>query len=333
MLACSKFEIMKLLKLLEWRGISRTWYSTQTGKQILLTKYENLKNKCLKIDTFDQKINPKGVFSNNEICLQDIDVYGFDYDYTLAYYNVSLYRLIFDLAKDYLIVHHKYPVGLKNVDYLPHFPIRGLHLDIKKGWLMKIDSYQNLQLGTVYHGMNEISNFEVIKNYGGRRFNVEDIGFSQSSPNFHHFVDLFCLPEICLLACTFQYMLDKRIKYQPEYIFQDVHDSVNSIHRNFSLHRSIVQSIDDYLLPIKEDNSKLKEFLSRLQKNGKKVFLITNSPYWFVNFGMQSLCGEDWSKMFDLIICSARKPQFFNSQSKPFRKFNIKVRTNFQSLY
>ncbi|CAF0919650.1 unnamed protein product [Brachionus calyciflorus] len=300
-------------------------YSTSTSKEILLLKYENLKKKCLKIVSFDDKIERKGVFANNEISLKDIDVYGFDYDYTLAYYNVSLYRLIFNLAKDYLIEHHKYPVGLKSTEYLPHFPIRGLHLDIKKGWLMKIDSYHNLQLGTVYHGMNSIPNEEVLKTYGGKRFSIEDIGFSQTSPNFHHFVDLFCLPEICLLACTFQYLIDRGINFRPEYIFHDVHDSVNSIHRNFALHRSITQSIDDYLLQVREENSKVKEFLYRLQKNGKKVFLITNSPYWFVNFGMQSLCGSDWTSLFDLIICSARKPQFFTSKSKPFRRFNIKT--------
>jgi hypothetical protein len=34
--------------------------------------------------------------------------------------------------------------------YRPGMGARGLHLDIKRGWLMKVDSYHNIQLGTVY---------------------------------------------------------------------------------------------------------------------------------------------------------------------------------------
>lgn len=115
-------------------------------------------------------------------------------------------------------------------------------------------------------------------------------------------------------------------------MFQDVREGINHIHRNQLLHKKIVQSIDDYLLPIKDDSSStqpssiyIKEFLTRLSKSGKKVFLITNSPYWFVNFGMQSLCGMDWTNLFDLIICNARKPDFFTSKSKTFRKFNMRT--------
>jgi hypothetical protein len=40
---------------------------------------------------------------------------------------------------------------------------------------------------------------------------------------------------------------------------------------------------------------------------------------------MQSLCGEDWQDLFDMIICNARKPHFFMSKTKPFRKFNIRT--------
>lgn len=148
-------------------------------------------------------------------------------------------------------------------------------------------------------------------------------------------MDLFCHPEISLVASTFQYFLDRNIHFTPEYIFQDIKESVDSIHRNHLLHRHIVQSIEDYLLPTAEDhgngdylNSSLhiKEFLTRLNKSGKNLFLITNSPFWFVNFGMSSLCGNDWANLFDLIICNARKPYFFTSKSKPFREFN--PRTN-----
>jgi len=179
--------------------------------------------------------------------------------------------------------------------------------------------------------MNSVDKEDVIKFYGSTRLNIDDSGYTQSSSTFHHFVDLFCLPEICLLACTFQYFLDKGIDFTPEYVFQDVREAVNSIHRSQLLHKHIVQSIDDYLLPIKDQCSStsssiyIKEFLARLKQHNKNVFLITNSPFWFVNFGMQSLCGSDWMDLFDLVICNARKPYFFTSKSKPFRQYNLKT--------
>lgn len=43
--------------------------------------------------------------------------------------------------------------------------MRGLHYDIEKGLLMKIDSFLQIQLGTVYRGLTPVSNEEVIKLY------------------------------------------------------------------------------------------------------------------------------------------------------------------------
>jgi HAD superfamily 5'-nucleotidase-like hydrolase len=298
-------------------------------RESILNSYNKYKTICNTLEIERDLVNPKGVFCNNEIDLKDIQVYGFDYDYTLAYYNVHLYNLIFNLARDILIEQFKYPNEIKNLDYLAHFPIRGLHLDKRKGWLMKIDSYHNIQLSSVYYGMNQVDPDEIIKFYGGLRLNIDDIGYTQSSTTLHQYVDLFCLPEISLLASTMQYFLDKNIHFNPEYIFIDVKSAVNTLHRSQILHKNIVQSIDDYLVPINDSPSSssiyVKEFLQRLNKNGKNTFLITNSPYWFVNFGMQSLLGSDWTNLFDLIICNARKPDFFVSKTKPFRHFNIKT--------
>jgi hypothetical protein len=37
-----------------------------------------------------------------------------------------------------------------NFCYRSGMGVRGLHLEIKRGWLMKVDSYHSIQLGTVY---------------------------------------------------------------------------------------------------------------------------------------------------------------------------------------
>ncbi len=48
-------------------------------------------------------IDSRSVFCNSELSLSDIDVYGFDYDYTLARYNQSVEKFIHDSAKKILV--------------------------------------------------------------------------------------------------------------------------------------------------------------------------------------------------------------------------------------
>lgn len=181
--------------------------------------------------------------------------------------------------------------------------------------------------------MTQVPDCEVAKFYAGMRLNIDDIGHTQTGIHLHHFVDLFCLPELSLLSSLTQYFIDKEIHFNPEYVFADIRGAVETLHRNQILHSNIVLSIEDYLLPnspmeAENNNSTpsssifIKEFLQRLIANKKNVFLITNSPYWFVNHGMSSLCGPDWANLFDLVICNARKPDFFTSKNKPFREFN-----------
>lgn len=47
--------------------------------------------------------DPEAIFANNELSLQEIEVYGFDYDYTLATYTPKLHELIFTLGKEALV--------------------------------------------------------------------------------------------------------------------------------------------------------------------------------------------------------------------------------------
>lgn len=51
---------------------------------------------------------------------------------------------------------------------MPGFAIRGLHYDIEKGLLLKLDSFLQIQLGSVYRGLTPVSDAEVLRLYRSR---------------------------------------------------------------------------------------------------------------------------------------------------------------------
>ena len=64
-------------------------------------------------------------------------------------------------------------------------------------------------------------------------------------------------------------------------------------------------------------------YLERLVDAGKKLFVITNSPFETVDKGMSYMVGGGWREFFDVIIVQAGKPHFFTNNGMPFREFNV----------
>lgn len=52
-------------------------------------------------------LNSSTVYANNEVSLSEVDIYGFDYDYTLALYSNALNTMIYNTARSFLIEHFK----------------------------------------------------------------------------------------------------------------------------------------------------------------------------------------------------------------------------------
>lgn len=97
-----------------------------------------------------------------------MQVYGFDYDYTLACYKPQLEDLLYNLAREMLVKRFRYPDDILDLEYEPNFAVRGLHYDVEKGLLVKLDSFLQLQLGSVYRGRTKVEADEVLKLYHNR---------------------------------------------------------------------------------------------------------------------------------------------------------------------
>uniref|UniRef100_A0A8C5GUT1 5'-nucleotidase domain-containing protein 3-like n=1 Tax=Gouania willdenowi TaxID=441366 RepID=A0A8C5GUT1_GOUWI len=235
-------------------------------------------------------VNADTIFSNNETSLHDIEIYGFDYDYTLAFYSKHLHTLIFNIARDILISKHRYPEGLQEYEYIPNFAVRGLHYDVQKALLMKIDLNQDTDLICSHgHSMKQ-------------------------------FMDIFSLPEMNLLSCVNDFFMRHNIDYEPVHLYKDVKEAIRDVHVKGIMYRAVDADIEKYICYGEQSHAVLK----KLSEHGKKMFLITNSPFAFVNRGMSYIVGEDWRDLFDIVIVQADKPSFFNDRRKPFRRVTDK---------
>ena len=156
----------------------------------LWTNYEQAKNwlSCKKLPS---NIEPQAVFCNDQIDLDEVQVYGFDYDYTLASYKKGVEYLIHDIAREHLVSQYGYPSGIGKIVYDPHFAIRGLHYDVEKGLFLKVDSSHQIQLGTVHRGRKRLSNTEVLSLYKRRQLPVTFLGEIKMYNRIHYLQEYF----------------------------------------------------------------------------------------------------------------------------------------------
>ncbi|CAG9808091.1 unnamed protein product [Chironomus riparius] len=303
------------------RSISTSVYLSNKYDELYKERYATFKSKKL-----PKNVNRHGVFAANELDLDEVEVYGFDYDYTISCYKKNLNYLLYNLGRDSLVQRYKYPKDILNLDYVPNYTIRGLHYDIEKGLLLKLDSFLQIQLGTVYRGLTPVPDDEVLEIYKNRVIPVKYVeGDRQNGQNGRKMVqlaDLFSVPEMYLLSTVTEFFNKHHIDYHPEIMFRDVKNAIGSSHP--VMHKIVGDHVKEY---IKEDTN-MKRFFQRLINSNKKLFLVTNSPFPFVNKGMTFLCGDDWREFFDVIIVNARKPKFFTEHSRPLRIYDEKMHTH-----
>ncbi|KAL8136976.1 hypothetical protein V2J09_002977 [Rumex salicifolius] len=268
------------------------------------------------------KMNPEGIYVNKNVRLDTVEVYGFDYDYTLVHYTANLQSLIYDHAKEHLVNELRYPESCLKFKYDPSFPIRGLCYDKLKGCLLKLDFFGSIEPDGCFYGRRKLDLEEVIKIYGTRH-----IGRDQAR-GLVSLLDFFCFSEACLIADVVQHFLDEKLEFDPSYVYHDVNHSIQHVHRSGVAHKTILSDPERYLVK----NGQLFRFLNTLRENGKKLFLLTNSPYYFVDGGMRYLLedslgtGDSWRELFDVVIAKANKPDFYTSEH-PFRCYDAEKDT------
>ncbi len=270
-------------------------------------------------DLFRNLYAEGGVFANADCPLNHIDAWGFDYDYTISNYNANMCVFIYEEVAKFLVEKRKYPPELLALKYDDSFSVRGLLFDSVTGFFMKLDQYNKIQTDTVFFGRQRVSVQKVVEAYDGVTV-TRDVRLRCAM-----FADLFAAPEVCLLADVIELFKTAGVSFHPKYVQQDVRDAVSLLHTSGRLHSEMIARPERYFDPAPD----VGPLLAKLKQSGKYVFLLTNSPYSFVDLGMQYILKDflkqsgvgEWKQLFDVVMFSAHKPKFYTSNA-PFRRLD-----------
>lgn len=287
------------------------------------------------------------VFVNRDLPLEQVNVVGFDMDYTLAIYRrLPMEQLQYDLTLQKLIQKKGYPEDIRTLPYEPAFVIRGLVVDKARGNILKLDAFGTV--GRAFHGKTRLTPEQQRDIY--RQIPVR----LSNTRRFASLDTLFSLPETSLFANILEFMVARARAGQSvsplepteefrqtlaqvlvpgehaemaqnpppiHYIklFDDVRECIDEAHRDGSLKTIIKQDVGRYIFPDPE----LPPTLHKLRSSGKRLFLLTNSLWDYTHHVMSFLLeGQlpeypSWRHYFDAVIVGAGKPRFFQ-ENQPF---------------
>ena len=253
------------------------------------------------------------VFVNRNLRMTRIRAIGFDLDHTLAHYDpVAVEELAFDLTKKKLVESRGYSPEILGLAYDPHFVVRGLVVDKKRGNLLKMDYFNFVSRAT--HGMTSLRSEERKRAYRTSRVRV-------GHENYVSVDTLFHLPEVYLFAAIIDLLEKKKPNggVDHEKVYTDVREMIDEAHRDGSLKSVITSDLDRYI----RFDPELRVVLEEFRRSGKKLFLLTNSELTYTDKLLQHLMHRGrgapghWSELFNAVLVDARKPGFFSETDSP----------------
>lgn len=246
------------------------------------------------------------VFVNRILNMKRIKLIGLDMDHTLIRYNTKNFEsLVYKLVVEQLIEKKNYPQTIKKFQFNFHDSIRGLIIDSKNGNILKLSRYGAIRHS--YHGTKQISYADQKKFYRSIYVDLNDHNYFAVDTSFSI--------AFCVLYSQLIDLKDKQPNELPSYsaIALDVLSTVDKIHSDGSLKQYISQNLKDYVLKEKD----VVEGLKRYIRHGKKIFILTNSEYFYTKLLLDYAInpflekGETWRDLFEYVITLANKPRFF----------------------
>ncbi|KAA3485172.1 5'-nucleotidase domain-containing protein 4 isoform X1 [Gossypium australe] len=254
------------------------------------------------------RLSPRGIFCTRTLNLRSISAIGYDMDYTLIHYNVMAWE---GRAYDYCMENLKsmgFPV--EGLAFDPDLVIRGLVIDKEKGNLVKADRFGYVK--RAMHGTKMLSTRAVSEMYGRELVDL------RKESQWEFLNTLFSVSE----AVAYMQMVDRLddgvipadlgpLDYKG--LYKAVGKALFRAHVEGQLKSEIMSKPELFVEPDPE----LPLALLDQKEAGKKLLLITNSDYHYTDKMMQHSFNRflpndmGWRDLFDMVIVSARKPEFF----------------------
>ncbi|XP_026446408.1 5'-nucleotidase domain-containing protein 4-like [Papaver somniferum] len=259
-------------------------------------------------DPFSTRQSPRGIFCTRTLNLRSISAIGYDMDYTLIHYNVKAWE---GRAYEYCLDNLRsmgYPVD--GLEFDPDLVIRGLVLDKERGNLVKADRFGYVK--RAMHGTKMLSTRSVSEIYGRELVDL------RNESRWEFLNTLFSVSE----AVAFMQMVDRfdggaipselgSLDYKG--IYKAVGKALFRAHVEGQLKSEIMSKPECFVEPDPE----LPLALLDQKEAGKQLVLITNSDYHYTDTMMKHSFNRflpndmGWRDLFDMVIVSARKPEFF----------------------
>lgn len=253
------------------------------------------------------------IFINRSLNFKAIKAIGFDMDFTLVRYHSEVFE---ELTYRETIKKFQnctdYQVDFSSFKFNFELGARGLILDKTRGNVLKTSEFSKVK--TSFHGTKKIPFNEQQRIYKNLCVDVND-------SNFYSLDTTFSMAHACLFMQLVTYKDEHPEIELPAYedMEADVMKYVDLCHRDGSIKSQVVKDLKKYIVLDPE----IVEVLKRYKRNGKFLWLITNSDFFYTKALLDYsflpfLEGEHWSDLFDLVVTSSSKPSFFTSTKRPF---------------
>ncbi|ATB35087.1 haloacid dehalogenase [Cystobacter fuscus] len=258
----------------------------------------------------------RGLFCNRTLNLRAIKAIGYDMDYTLIHYKVEVWeKRAYEYMRDRLAAQG-WPVAHLTFD--PVLAMRGLIIDTEKGNLLKANRFGFVK--KALHGTRPMS-------FESQRDEYMRTVIDLSERRWVFLNTLFSLSEACLYAQVVDLLDDGKLEGPMGYndLYEHVRRSLDATHMEGALKAEIIADPARY---VQADPDTPLALLDQ-KHSGKKLLLITNSewaytlPMMHAAFDPYLPKGMTWRELFDVVIVSARKPEFFTTRSSLFEVVTI----------
>jgi HAD superfamily 5'-nucleotidase-like hydrolase len=250
---------------------------------------------------------------------------GFDMDYTLATYDQGQMDSLQVDATIERLVKRGYPSALDKLSYDYRFPIRGLLVDTRFGNILKMNRFKVVRKG--WHGMAPLAKDTVRELYTHQRIHPQ-------TSRYHWIDTLFSLSEVTAYAAITDALESRGTKVDFPKLFRDVRESIDEAHRDGTIYKNVLADLPKFI----HADPHLAETLHKLRSAGKKLFLLTNSPFGYTDKVMRHLLGgalpeyPSWRHYFDIVVVAAQKPLWFK-EGRPFIERDGEVLREFRGTF